>query len=188
MCFLFCHKKKKFKKTYNAKRRRVKTVAWRLRVKTKTNKYRYTFSSMSRIYLLYKPNYHTVKGVKRITTFHVGIHHTDWNNNNINNDTYRAARLLLQWDNIVSYCNHCVNGLYNIIISHNNLMLRCNRVYSLSPFWPVKLYHLTRRYLLEKVRDPTIDVHRFLQKVVSTQYVIHFIILHEPIYIYVYTV
>ncbi|VVC39932.1 AAA+ ATPase domain,P-loop containing nucleoside triphosphate hydrolase,ABC transporter-like,ABC-2 type [Cinara cedri] len=35
----------------------------------------------------------------------------------------------------------------------------------LSPFWPVKLYHLTGRYLLEKVRDPTIDVHRFLQKV-----------------------
>ncbi|XP_050432197.1 protein scarlet-like isoform X2 [Adelges cooleyi] len=36
----------------------------------------------------------------------------------------------------------------------------------LSPFWPVKMYHLTGRYFLEKVRDPTIDVHRFLQKVV----------------------
>ncbi|XP_050540135.1 protein scarlet-like [Daktulosphaira vitifoliae] len=35
----------------------------------------------------------------------------------------------------------------------------------LSPFWPVKLYHLTKRYFLEKVRDPTIDIHRFLQKV-----------------------
>ncbi|KAE9527334.1 hypothetical protein AGLY_013032 [Aphis glycines] len=35
----------------------------------------------------------------------------------------------------------------------------------LSPFWPVKLYHLTGRYLLEKVRNPTIDIHRFLQKV-----------------------
>lgn len=46
------------------------------------------------------------------------------------------------------------------------------------PFWPVKLYHLTGRYLLEKVRDPAIDVHRFLQKVVSNTHARLYILQH----------
>lgn len=61
----------------------------------------------------------------------------------------------------ITHCNHRVNRAARVYDMCWNI------VYSLSPFWPVKLYHLTGRYFLEKVRDPTIDVHRILQKVVS---------------------
>uniref|UniRef100_A0A2S2Q8W2 Protein scarlet n=1 Tax=Sipha flava TaxID=143950 RepID=A0A2S2Q8W2_9HEMI len=55
------------------------------------------------------------------------------------------------------------NAISNeIYYDSSSLSVFCNH---LSPFWPVKLYHLTRRYFLEKVRDPTIDIHRILQKV-----------------------